>query len=131
MIKSSCTFIWYPRVFYNEKQKQTNKKKQQEKKCRKKYMKAKELLFLSTHPTDPWCNMLQTLQRRRKYISIILSNERTPIEWIINFCLKLMNHDISNVRWPHTYSLGKIYWERININTINWDKLFNRSTNNK
>ena len=40
----------------------------------KKYIKALSNVEL---PTDPCCNMLQTLERRRKYISDILSDEHT------------------------------------------------------
>ena len=35
-------------------------------------------VFISTHPTVPCCNMLKTLQRRRKCTGIILSGEHTP-----------------------------------------------------
>ena len=47
------------------------------KKMPKTYMKALSNIFLWTHRTDPWCNMLQTLERRIKYIGIILSDELT------------------------------------------------------
>ena len=44
----------------------------------KKYIKELNNIFLWTCPTDPWYNMLQTLERRKKYIGDILSDERTP-----------------------------------------------------
>ena len=47
------------------------------KKMPKTYMKALSNIFLWTHRTDPWWNMLQTLERRIKYIGIILSDELT------------------------------------------------------
>ena len=34
-------------------------------------------IFLWTSHTDPWCSMLQTLERWRKYIGVILSDEHT------------------------------------------------------
>ena len=37
-------------------------------------------IFIWTVPTDPWCNMLKTLERQRKYIGIILSDEHTLIQ---------------------------------------------------
>ena len=40
------------------------------KEMRKKYMEALSNIFLWTLHTEPWCNMLQTLGRRRKYIGI-------------------------------------------------------------
>ena len=43
-------------------------------------MKALGNIFSLTRPTNQWCNMLQTLERRRKYIGIILSDEHTPID---------------------------------------------------
>ena len=43
----------------------------------KKYLKALSNIFLRTCHTDPWCNMLQTLERQRKYIGDILSNKHT------------------------------------------------------
>ena len=49
--------------------------------------------------------------------------------------LKLMNRDISNVRQPHIFPLGKIYWEKIlrkvDIDIINWEKFFDRSADHK
>ena len=44
----------------------------------KKYMKTLSNIFLWTRPTDPLCNMLQNLKKRRKYIGVILSDENTP-----------------------------------------------------
>ena len=46
-----------------------------------KHIKVLRNIFLWTHPTDPWCNMLQTLERRRKYIGVILSDEHTRL-WL-------------------------------------------------
>ena len=48
------------------------------KKMSEKYMKAIRNIFLWTRHTDPWYNMLQTLERWRKYIGAILSGEHTP-----------------------------------------------------
>ena len=45
------------------------------KKTPKKYRRALSNILLWSYPTDPWCNMLQTLERRRKYIGVILSDE--------------------------------------------------------
>ena len=50
------------------------------KKMPKKYVKVLSNIFLWTSHTDPWCDMLQTLERRRKYIGVILSDEHTPSE---------------------------------------------------
>ena len=47
--------------FYDEKQKK----------------KALSNIFFQTHPTDLWCNMLQTLEKRGKYIGVILSEKHT------------------------------------------------------
>ena len=44
---------------------------------KKEYEYIEHYSFLWTRPTDPWCNMLQTLEKRRKYIGIILSNEHS------------------------------------------------------
>ena len=44
---------------------------------KKNFIKALSNIFLWTPHTDPWCNMLQTLERRRKYIGVILSDEHT------------------------------------------------------
>ena len=35
------------------------------------------ILYSKLAPTDPWCNMLQTLERRRKYIDAILTDKHT------------------------------------------------------
>ena len=48
------------------------------KKMSKKYIKVSSNIFLWTSHTDPWCNMLQTLEGRRKYLGVILSDEHTP-----------------------------------------------------
>ena len=48
------------------------------KKMPKKYIKVLNDIFLWTSHTESWCNMLQTLERRRKYIGVILSDERIP-----------------------------------------------------
>ena len=48
------------------------------KKMSEKYMKVLRNIFLWTRHTDPWYNMLQTLERRIKYIGVILSDEHTP-----------------------------------------------------
>ena len=48
------------------------------KKLPKKYMKALTNIFIMNSPTDSSCNMLQTLERRKKYIGFILSDEHTP-----------------------------------------------------
>ena len=43
----------------------------------KKYINVLRNIFLWTRPIHPWCNMLQTLEKRRKYIGINLSDEHT------------------------------------------------------
>ena len=43
----------------------------------KQQKKALSNIFLWTRHTDPWCNMLQTLERRRKHIGAIFSDEHT------------------------------------------------------
>ena len=52
-------------------------------KTTKKYQKSiyKHIVafFTQTRPTEPWCNMLRTLERQRKYICAILSDEHTRI----------------------------------------------------
>ena len=49
--------------------------------------------------------------------------------------LKIMNDDISNVGLPHTFPPGKIYWkkywEKLNNDTINWEKLCYRSADHR
>ena len=52
-------------------------------------MKTLSNIFLWTHHTDLWCNMLQTLQRRRKQIGIILQ--------IAEFYFRLRNFQIKLV----------------------------------
>ena len=42
-----------------------------------KYIKVLSNIFLRNSHTDPRCNMLQTLERRRKYIGVISSDENT------------------------------------------------------
>ena len=49
------------------------------KKMPKKYIKVLSNILLWTSYTDPWSNMLQTLERRRKYIGVILSDEHILI----------------------------------------------------
>ena len=39
--------------------------------------KALSNIFLRTPPTDLWCNMPQTLEKRGKYIGVILSEKHT------------------------------------------------------
>ena len=43
----------------------------------KKYIKILSNIFLWISHTDPWCNMLQTWERWRKYTGVILSDEHT------------------------------------------------------
>ena len=40
-------------------------------------MKALKKVFLMTRPTETWCNILQTLQRRTKNNGTILPDEHT------------------------------------------------------
>ena len=47
------------------------------KKMLKKYIKALSNIFLWTRPTNQWQNMLQTLERQRKNIGDVLSDEHT------------------------------------------------------
>ena len=47
------------------------------KKMPKNIWKHKVTFFFWTRSIDPWCDMLQTLQNRRKYIGIILSDEHS------------------------------------------------------
>ena len=47
-------------------------------------MKASNNIFLWTRHTDSWCNMLQTLERRRKFIRVILSDEHTLNVYVFN-----------------------------------------------
>ena len=46
-----------------------------------------------------------------------------------------MNHDISKCELTHFFTFGKIYWknysEKINIDIINWEKLFDKYTEHK
>ena len=52
----------------------------------KKYVKVLSNIFLWISHTDPWCSMLQTLERRRKYIGVILSDEHTKYSTLtLNF----------------------------------------------
>ena len=63
---------------------------------------------------------------------LLLNTQQWKIEIQKKFMLKLMNHNISNVGYPHNFTPGKIYWkkcwEKIKIEIINWAKLSNRST---
>ena len=43
------------------------------------YIKALSSILLWTRPIDQWCNKLQTLERQRTYIGVILSGEHTLI----------------------------------------------------
>ena len=63
-------------------------------------MKALSNIFLWTHRTAPWCNMLQTLERRIKYI-------------LVSFC---QTNPLS--REPNTSSFGKKINELINPPSI-------------
>lgn len=51
----------------------------------------------------------------------------TNMKWLLGLAqmLKLMNHVISNVGWRHTFPPSKIYqkkyWEKVNIDIINWE----------
>ena len=60
------------------------------KKNPRKYIKASSNIFLSTRLTDPWCNMLRTLERRRKYMGVILSDEHTPWEFCYVFIINVV-----------------------------------------
>ena len=62
-------------------------------KCQKKYIKV-VTFFLFTSHTDPWCNMLQTWQRWRKYIDVILSDEHTLKVWVWEI-VDVVNHVFS------------------------------------
>ena len=46
-----------------------------------------------------------------------------------------MNHDVSNMGYSQTLALSKIYWknywEKENIDAINWEKLFDGSAEYK
>ena len=53
------------------------KNKKKKKKIPKKYIKALGNIFLWTRHTDPSCNMLQAIEKRRKYIDVIFSDEHT------------------------------------------------------
>ena len=66
----------------------------------KKYLKVLGNIFLWTSHTDPWCDMLQTLEKGRKYIGVILSDEHTPKAevrrdnfFLINWSSYLINLD--------------------------------------
>ena len=61
------------------------------KKMLKKYIKALSNIFLWTRPTNQWQNMLQILERQRKNIGDVLSDEHTlyqkvNIRKIFMFC---------------------------------------------
>ena len=71
----------------NENDKNTNFVMKNNKKMPKKYIKVLSNIFLWTSHTDPWCNMLQTLERWRKYIGVILSDEHTLRDG--SFCKKI------------------------------------------
>ena len=43
----------------------------------KKFIKVLSNIFLWTSHTDPWCNVLQTVYKRRKYIGVISSDQHT------------------------------------------------------
>ena len=47
-------------------------------------MKVLSNIFLWTRHIDQWCNMLQTLERRRKFIRVILSDEHTLNVYVFN-----------------------------------------------
>ena len=74
--------IWYFINVRNRNDKNTHFMMKNKIKMPKKYMKALSNIFYWTLPTDSWCNMLQTLERPKKYIGFILSDEHTfHITW--------------------------------------------------
>ena len=80
-------------------------------------------------------------------INKILVTEFITVKVSQGLNLELMNHDISNVGWPHTVPPGfwkkywenintdknywKKYWEKVNIDKINLKRLFDRSADCK
>ena len=75
--------------FYHEKQQDPIK-----------YLKEWSNIFLRTLPTDSWCNMLQTLERRINYIGVILSDEHTPTTTI----------DMSAIEFFHNIFCLTYFW---------------------
>ena len=67
------------------------KKKKKKKDARKVYINIKKHSLQWTRPTDPWCNMLETLEMQRKYRWLeIVSGTHS---------LKLMSHGILHYLW--------------------------------
>ena len=59
-----------------------------QKKMSKKYMKALSNIFLRTLPTDPRCNMLQTLERQKIYwFHFVRRTHSVVVESIQIYCL--------------------------------------------
>ena len=79
-----------------------NKKQQQ---IPKKYIKALSNNFLWTRPTDPWYNMLQTLERRRKIICQMNIHLIESILRIIFYFLIRINQN--NILFPY-YKLYRV-----------------------
>ena len=79
MLYQKKKWKWPKHKFCDEKQKKKikQKKKYPKKQKPKRYIKVLSNIFLWISHTDLWCNMLQTLERRRKYIGVILSDEHT------------------------------------------------------
>ena len=73
----SVAEIWYFIKKSNENDKNKNFMMKNSTKNTNKVYESIRLHFLWTCPTDPWCNMLQTLERWRKYINVILSDKHT------------------------------------------------------
>ena len=61
--------------------KQTNKQKNKQKR-QKSIWKHWVTFLLWTRSTDPWCNMLWILEKRKKYIGFILSGEHTLLTFL-------------------------------------------------
>ena len=63
--------------------------KNDNKNAKKVYVNTKKHSLLWTHPTKPWCNMLQAIKIRRKLGDNTLSVEHTPVIGKLQNSLKI------------------------------------------
>ena len=71
-------------------------------------MKVLSNIFSMKSPTDLWCNMLQTLQKQKKYIGIVLKDKHTIYIhvylsiylsiYLSRFCIRLQVSCICNIQ---------------------------------
>lgn len=69
---------------------------------------------------------------KNEWHNMLKSTENEQSIYALQFYLKIMNHDIRNAGYP-TYLdlLKRKYWEKIIVDTINWEKFFDNSDGHK